>query len=123
MSDERQSDGNGRSVNQPADVIRDTNLKATIWRNEAEKGPFYATEFTRTYRDRDGEYRDTHSFVAADLLRLSELARKAYDRTSELRREDREHAKAASAPETEEDRRAAFKRERIAQRRDPSRVR
>ena len=106
-----------------ADVIRDTNLKATIWRNEAENGPFYATTFTRTFKDRDGEYRDTHSFVAADLLKLSELARKAYDRTTELRREDRQHSKVASGPDTEEERRAAFKAERMAQRRDGGRGR
>lgn len=80
---------------QPADVIRDTNLKASIWRNEGEKGVFYATTFVRTYRDQDGQYRDTGSFVAGDLLKLSELAREAYARTNEMRREDREADRAA----------------------------
>ena len=32
---------------QPADVIRDGNLKASIWRNEGESGAFYATTFAR----------------------------------------------------------------------------
>lgn len=117
MQDEHSQNGNGRSAsqpapNQPADVIRDTNLKATIWRNESEKGPFYATSFARTFRDQDGQLHDTNSFVAADLLKLSELARKAYDRTTELRRDDREQAKAVSDPERE-DRRAAFKQDRM----------
>ena len=72
----------------PADVLRDGSLKASLWRNEGDKGPFYVTEFSRTYTDADGNYRDSHSFVGADLLKLSELARKAYDRTNELRREE-----------------------------------
>ena len=104
---------------QPADVIRDTNLKATIWRNDSDKGPFYATEFARTYRDKDGEYRDTHSFATSDLLKLAELARAAYSRTSELRREDRAQARqqqpeGASRDEPETARRAAFKQQRSA---------
>ena len=78
----------------PADVLRDTNLKASIWRNEGESGPYYATTFSRFYRDKDGEFRESQSFVAADLLKLSRLADKAYERTGELRREDREQARA-----------------------------
>ncbi len=78
----------------PADTIRDGSLKASIWRNEGDKGPYYATEFARTYTDADGNPRDSRSFVGGDLLKLSELARKAYDRTTELRREDREQDRA-----------------------------
>ena len=95
---------------QPVDVIRDQNLKAAIWRNESDKGAFYATTFSRTYKDQDGEYRDTNSFVAADLLKLSELARKTYDRTTELRREDREQER---GPEDgKQTRREAFREQR-----------
>ena len=79
----------------PADTLRDTNLKATIWRNEGDERPFYAASFARAYKDEKGEYRDADTFVGTDLLKLSELARKAYDRTTELRREDREAAREA----------------------------
>ncbi|MEQ8287857.1 hypothetical protein [Thalassospira sp.] len=79
----------------PADVLPDGNLKASIWRNEGDKGAYYATELARTYKDADGNLHDTHSFVGADLLRVSELARKAYDRTSELRREEFRQQRAA----------------------------
>lgn len=90
MTDRRDDQTSG-----PAATIRDTNLKATIWRNEGDKRPFYATSFSRTYKDQNGDYRDTDSFVGTDLLKLSELARKAYDRSNELRREDREAAREA----------------------------
>ncbi len=90
MTDRQDDERNG-----PAATIRDANLKATIWRNEGEERPFYATSFTRTYKDQDGAYRDTSSFVGADLLKLSELARTAYARTNELAREDREQRRDA----------------------------
>lgn len=73
--------------NQPADVIRDGDIKATLWRNEGDKGPYYTTEVTRTYTDKEGNLRDTGTFIGTDLLRVSEVSRKAYDRTNELRRE------------------------------------
>lgn len=109
----------------PADVIRDGNLKATIWRNDAENGAFYATSFVRTFRDSEGQFHDTNSFVAADLLKLSELARKAYERTSTLRREDRAQARQQPEGGPEHSKREAFKqqRESATPRREPSRGR
>ena len=108
-----QRDNNDAS-NPPADVIRDSNLKATIWRNEGEDGPFYATTFARSYRDEEGNYRDANSFVGTDLLKLSELARAAYNRTNDLRREEREQApenERQNDPERDA-RRAAFNERR-----------
>ena len=86
---------NTEDRNQPRDILRDGNLKASIWRNEGEKGPFYSANLARVYRDDQGELRDSQSFSGGDLLRVSELARKTYDRTQELRREDRESERAA----------------------------
>ena len=76
--------------NKPADVIRDGSLKATIWENDGEKGPYHTTQLAKTYEDREGKLRDTTSFSSGDLLRISELARQAYTRTTELRREFRQ---------------------------------
>lgn len=96
----------------PAEVIRDSNLKATLWRNESEKGPYYATEFSRTYTDGDGKPRDSRSFVGSDLLRLSELARKAYDRTNEMRREEFKEQRREQEPRRDERARTAPERGR-----------
>lgn len=80
---------NDRSApKRPEDVLRDGNIKASIWRNESERGDFFATTFARTHKDDEGNVRDSHNFVGADLLKLSELARKTYDRTNEIRREE-----------------------------------
>jgi hypothetical protein len=88
--------------NRPADVIRDGNLKATLWRNEGENGVSYATTIARTYRADDGTYRESNSFSGSELLRVSELARKAYDRTGELRRDDAGRSEERSASHSRE---------------------
>lgn len=79
---------NTQSQNRPpADVIRDGALKATIWENQSEKGAYFTTTLAKTYEDRNGQLRDTHSLSGNDLLRGSELLRQAYTRANELRRE------------------------------------
>lgn len=71
----------------PADTLRDGNLKASIWENQGDKGPFYTTTFSKTYEDKDGKLRDTNGFNKGDLLRIAELARSSYSRTHQLQRE------------------------------------
>jgi hypothetical protein len=39
---------------QPANRLRCGNIKATIWQNVSEKGPFFATTFTRPFKDQSG---------------------------------------------------------------------
>ena len=73
--------------NKPVDILRDGNIKASIWRNSSENGTFYTTTLARTYSDKDGKPKDTHSIPSNDLLRASELSRQAYNRCKELRRE------------------------------------
>jgi len=68
----------------PVETIRDGALKAAIWKNESENGPFFAVTFSRTYKNGNGELHDTDSYSGAQLLRLARLAEKAYDRTAKL---------------------------------------
>lgn len=70
--------------NKPAATIRDGNLKATIWRNEGQHGPWFSTEITRSFKTDNG-YQDSKSFRGTDLLRASLLAQQAYIVEQELR--------------------------------------
>lgn len=79
----------------PEHTLRDAHLKASIWRNEGEKGAYYTTTLARTYKDEQGNLRDTHSFSKDDLLKVSELARGAYGHISELQREQSKSRSAA----------------------------
>ena len=36
---------------QPATTLRCGHIKATIWENVSEKGPFFATTFSRPFKD------------------------------------------------------------------------
>ena len=98
-------------ANAPRDVLRDGNLKASLYRNEGAKGPFYSASLARTWRDDQGQLHDTTSFAGAELLRVSELARKAYERMGELRREDRRDV---PKDRSQGQRRAAFAERRTA---------
>ena len=86
MTNDRDNDR--QDPKRPEDVLRDGNLKASIWRNQSERGDFFAVTFARTYKDAEGNIHDSQSFVDADILKVSELARKTYDRTNKIRREE-----------------------------------
>lgn len=81
----------------PVETLRDGAIKAAIWRNESEKGAFFAVTFSRTYRNGDGNLKDTDSFSGTQLLQLARLADKAYDRAAKLTKAAR------TADETDED--------------------
>ena len=74
-----------RNPQKPAMTIRDGALKATLWRREGESGPFYSVSFSRSYKKAEGEYADSTSFSGAELLRLAQLAGKAYEQAQALR--------------------------------------
>ncbi len=76
--------------NKPAFSVRDGALKCTIWKNASEKGSFYSVNFSRTYTDAQGNYRDSESFSGSELLRLAHLAGKAYDHVAALRENEDE---------------------------------
>lgn len=72
----------------PVETLRDGAIKATIWANEGEKGTWHSVEISRTYkRPNSEEFSDSYSYSGADLLKVSQLAQKAYERVSELKNE------------------------------------
>ena len=72
-------------TNKPAKVIRDGNLKATLWANRSENGVYITATFAKTYSDKDGKPRDTSGFSGTELLRIAELAKGAYHTGNVLR--------------------------------------
>ena len=75
--------------NRPVKTLRDGAIKASIWKNEGEKGAFFNVTFARTYKDEQGNLHDTESFSGAQLLRLARLAEQAYSATGELSKAER----------------------------------
>src|SRR6516165_12063184 len=62
----------------PAQTIRYGRVKAAIWRQESDKGPWYSVAFARTYRDQSGNWQSSGSFGRDDLLLLAKLADQAH---------------------------------------------
>ena len=61
--------------NKPANTLRCGNIKATIWENISEKGTFFATTFSRPFKDQSGAWRNGTSFGLNDLEDLVTVAR------------------------------------------------
>ena len=62
---------------QPTHTLRCGNIKATIWQNVSEKGPFFSTTFSRPFKDHTGTWRNASSFGLHDLEALMNVAFKA----------------------------------------------
>lgn|GEM_PF-1621300 len=108
---------NTQNINQPQQdtapaekptVIRDGNLKASIFHNVSEDGKaYYTTKLAKTYSDQDGNPRDTQNFSQSDLLRVAELGREAYAKINELKR-----GQSVEQSQTQSQDREAFKQSR-----------
>ncbi len=61
----------------PANTLRCRNIKATIWENNSEKGPFFSTTFSRPFKDQSGEWHNGTSFGLNDLEALVTVTREA----------------------------------------------
>ena len=103
--------------NPPAETLRDGSLKATIWRNEGESGPYFTTTFAKTYETQNGKLRDTTGFTGPELLRVAELARAAYAHTITLRRDPEPQGE--QSREEPEPRRSGGGTSQYARRRSP----
>jgi len=87
---------------QPADVLRASNLKATIWEQKTEKGSMFNTTLTRAYTDKNGKWQETATLRERDNLPAGELLRQSHNRINELRREMAERNKASAQDQGQE---------------------
>lgn len=69
----------------PEATIRDGSLKATIWKNDSEKGAFYSVDLVRGYKDKDDNWQETSSMTGAELLRAANILTNAYNRILHLK--------------------------------------
>lgn len=77
------------STNKPVSTLRDGSLSATIWSNPSEKGTRYSVNLSRVYTDKEGTLKDSDSFSGSEVLRVSRLARLAYDEILSLRQQEK----------------------------------
>jgi hypothetical protein len=65
------------TTNPPAHEIRVNGIRATIWKNDTDKGVRYNTTFERSYRDGE-EWKTSDSFGREDLLVLAYIAKECF---------------------------------------------
>lgn len=79
--------------NQPLDKLKDGLITATIWKNQSEEGKSrYSVSIVRNYTDKDDKWKETSSFSPLELLMVSRLAQRAYDRIAAFKEEGKETA-------------------------------
>ena len=61
------------SKKRPAHEIRFGRLKATIWRQESDKGPWFSVVLTRSYQDEKKDWHSASSFGKDDLLVIAKM--------------------------------------------------
>ncbi len=57
--------------NKPSNTLRCGNIKATIWQNSSEKGSFFATTFSRPFKNQSGIWDNGPRLVSMTLRRFS----------------------------------------------------
>lgn len=62
------------SSKRPATTLRCGNIKARIWQNVSEKEPFFATTFSRPFKDQSGAWHNGTSFGLNDIEALMNVA-------------------------------------------------
>jgi hypothetical protein len=63
--------------NAPAKKFRVGYVTATIWKNEVTDRPFFTVEVARTYKDAEGNLKNTPSLNHDDLLNAAKLLTRA----------------------------------------------
>src|SRR5688572_33469240 len=61
----------------PAHTLRCGYIKATIWQNDSEKGPFFATTFSRPFKDQSGAWRRCNLYGIREVEALMNVALEA----------------------------------------------
>jgi hypothetical protein len=71
----------------PIDTLRDFGgPKASIWQDDGPNGSRFSVTLARIWRSKeDGSFHDSTTFSGQELLQLSRLLHKAYDRIAELK--------------------------------------
>lgn len=76
----------------PIHQIRIGNARASIWEQTSDKGPFLTVTFSRSYKDKQDQWQNGHSYLGHDLEALMDCALEAKEW---VRRYRQSHVRAA----------------------------
>ncbi len=61
----------------PFHQIRVGSIRASLWENPSEKGPFLTVTFSRSYKDKSGQWHNGQTYRGRDLDALIDCAQEA----------------------------------------------
>ncbi len=61
----------------PIHQIRVGSIRASIWEQSSDQGPFLTVTFSRSYKDKTGQWKNGHSYLPHDLETLMDCALEA----------------------------------------------
>lgn len=64
--------------NKPVGEFKVGRVRAAVWANESESGPWHSVTFSRLYKDKDGNWQDSPNFSRDDLPLLMKAADQAH---------------------------------------------
>ena len=82
MPTQQETAGTG---NKPVHTVRHRSIKAAIWKNDTSNGPMYNVSVVRSYRDDNGDWKDSQSIGYDDLMNVAALMYEAHAYISSLR--------------------------------------
>lgn len=62
------------TTNKPASTFKRGTVKAAVWENTGKDGLFYSVTFSRSYKDAEGNWKNTDSYAHSDLEALADVA-------------------------------------------------
>ncbi len=80
----------------PVHTLRHRSIKAAIWRNQTQKGTMFNVTISRSYRDENENWQETHSFGYDDLANVAALMYEAHSYIAGLLAEEAAAAKGKS---------------------------
>lgn len=63
----------------PLHQIRVGNVRASIWEQSSDKGPFLTVTFSRSYKDKQDQWKNGHSYQVHEIESLLDAAIDAKD--------------------------------------------
>lgn len=69
----------GGTKMQPEKKFKAGAVTATVWQNIGKNGSFVTVKLSRTYMDRDNNWKDTSSFKEKDIPKAALVLQKAYE--------------------------------------------
>jgi hypothetical protein len=66
------------SKNRPIEELKIGRVRAAVWKNESESGPYFSVTFSKLYKDQEGNWKDTTSYTRDDLMLVAKVADMAH---------------------------------------------